>query len=68
MPDRKIAPPIKDPVDFAITLKPCSRFHLSNGAPVYYLNDGAEEVAALVLVFKAGNSYENKNGVAASCN
>jgi predicted Zn-dependent peptidase len=68
MPDRKIAPPIKDAVDFDITLKPCSRFNLSNGAPVYYINDGAEEVAALDFVFKAGNSYENKNGVAASCN
>ena len=68
MPDRKIAPPIKDAVDFNIRLKPYTRFDLSNGAPVYYINDGAEEVAALDFVFKAGNSYENKNGVAATAN
>ena len=68
MPDRKIAPPIKDAVDFNITLKPCTRLNLSNGAPVYYINDGAEEVAAIDFVFKAGNVYENKNGVAASAN
>ena len=68
MPDRKIAPPIKDAVEFNITLKPCTQFSLSNGAPVYYLNDGAEEVAMIEFVFKAGNSYENKNGVAATTN
>ncbi len=66
MPDRTIAPPIKDAIEFNITLKSCTRFSLSNGAPVYYINDGAEEVAMIEFVFKAGNSYENKNGVAAS--
>ncbi len=68
MPDRTIAPPIKDAVDFNITLKHCTQFNLSSGAPVYYINDGAEEVAALDFVFKAGNAYENKNGVAATTN
>jgi len=68
MPDRKIAPPIKDAIEFNITLNACSRFSLSNGAPVYYINDGAEEVAMIEFVFKAGNSYENKNGVAATTN
>jgi zinc protease len=68
MPDRTIAPPIKDPIEFTIALKPYTFFSLSNGAPVYYINDGAEEVAAIDFVFKAGNSYENKNGVAATTN
>lgn len=68
MPDRTIAPPIKDAIEFNITLKPCSRFSLLNGAPVYYINDGAEEVVMVEFVFKAGNCYENKNGVAASAN
>ena len=68
MPNRTIAPPIKDAIEFNITLKPCTRFLLANGAPVYYINDGAEEVAMIDFVFKAGNCYENKNGVAASTN
>ena len=68
MTDRTIAPPIKDAIEFNIALKPCTLFSLSNGAPVYYINDGAEEVAAIDFVFKAGNSYENKNGVAATTN
>lgn len=68
MPNRTIAPPIKDAIEFDITLKPYTRFSLSNGAPVYYINDGAEEVAAIDFVFKSGNSYENKNGVAATTN
>ena len=68
MPDRTIAPPIKDAIDYKITLKPCTKFLLSNGAPVYYINDGAEEVAMIDFVFDAGNSYENKNTVAAATN
>lgn len=68
MPDRTIAPPIKDPIEFTIALKPYTHFSLSNGAPVYYINDGAEEVAAIDFVFKAGNCYKNKNGVATTTN
>jgi predicted Zn-dependent peptidase len=68
MPDRTIAPIIKDAIEFDIHLKPYTLFLLSNGAPVYYINDGAEEVLMIEFVFKAGNSYENKNGVAASTN
>src|SRR6476660_1312693 len=66
--NRTISPPIKDAVEFNIILKPCQRFSLKNGAPVYYINDGAEEVAMIELVFNAGNSFENKNMVAASTN
>ncbi len=68
MPDRTIAPPIKDAIDFHITLKPYSQFALSSGAPVYYINDGAEEVAMVDFVFRAGNCFETKTGVAATAN
>jgi len=66
--NRTIAPPIKDAVDFNLTLKPCIKFSLSNGAPVYYINDGTEEVALIEMVFNAGNCFENKNLVAATTN
>lgn len=66
--DRTIPPPIKDAVAFNLTLKPYQKFSLSNGAPVYYINDGAEEVAMIEMVFNAGNSYENKNLIASTTN
>ena len=66
--DRTIPPPIKDAVEFNLTLKPYQKFSLSNGAPVYYINDGAEEVAMIEMVFNAGNSYENKNMIASTTN
>lgn len=68
MLNRTIAPPIKDAIDFEIVLKPCTRFSLSNGVPVYYINDGAEEVVMIEFVFDAGNNYENKNSVAGATN
>ena len=66
--NRTIAPPIKDAVEFNLTLKPYTKFSLSNGAPVYYINDGTEEVALVEMVFNAGNSFENKNLVASTTN
>jgi zinc protease len=66
--NRTVAPPIKDAVEFDITLKPYQQFFLGNGAPVYYINDGAEEVAMIELVFNAGNVFENKNLVASAAN
>ena len=68
MPDRKNAPQIKDAIEFNISLNPYSKYDLSNGVPLYYINDGAEEVAMVEWVFTAGNSYENKNGVAGTAN
>lgn len=68
MLDRTVSPPIKDAVEFNIKLKPYQQFFLTNGAPVYYINDGAEEVVMMELVFNAGNSFENKNTVAAATN
>lgn len=66
--NRTVSPPIKDAVEFNILLKPYQKFFLTNGAPVYYINDGTEEVVMIELVFNAGNSFENKNLVAASTN
>jgi len=68
MLNRTIAPPIKDAIDYTITLKPYTKFLLSNGAPVYYINDGAEEVAMIDFVFDAGNNFESKNAIAAATN
>ncbi len=68
MPKRTIAPPIKDAIDFDIILKPCTRFLLSNGVPVYYINEGEEEVVMIDFVFDAGNNYEKKNTIAAAVN
>jgi len=68
MLNRTIAPPIKDAIDYQIILKPYTKFLLSNGASVYYINDGAEEVSMLDFVFDAGNNFEKKNAIAAATN
>jgi len=66
--DRKIAPPIVDAVNFHLELKPYEKFTLDNGVPVYAINAGAEEVMSVEIVFFAGNSFEEKNVVAAATN
>ncbi len=66
--NRSKAPHIKDAVDFDLTLKPYTKINLDNGAPVYYINDGAEEVAMVELIFYAGNSFEQKKAIAAATN
>ncbi|HVZ95700.1 MAG TPA: pitrilysin family protein [Chitinophagaceae bacterium] len=66
--DRTVPPPIKDAIEFDLFLQPYKKSFLSNGVPVYYINDGAEEVAMIELVFNAGNYYENKNLVASAAN
>jgi predicted Zn-dependent peptidase len=66
--DRKIAPPIIDAVNFHLELKPYEKFTLDNGVPVYAVNAGAEEVMLMEMVFFAGNSFEEKNLVAAATN
>jgi predicted Zn-dependent peptidase len=68
MLDRTHPPPIKDAIEFNLTLKPCQEYLLKNGAKAYYINDGAEEVTMIEWIFDAGNSYENKNMVAAAVN
>ena len=66
--NRKIAPPIKDAIDYSLQLKPYQLITLDNGIPVYMIHAGAQEVIQLELVFYAGNSYESQKGVAAATN
>ena len=66
--DRKNAPPIIDAVNFHLDLKRYEKFTLDNGVSVYAINAGAEEVMLVELVFFAGNSFEEKNVVAAATN
>lgn len=68
MPDRKIAPQIKNAVDYTLTLKPYEYFELSNGIPVYAVNAGEQDVLQIEWVFKAGNAFEEKNLIAAATN
>lgn len=65
---RKIAPAIKEPVEFDIKLPPCEKSTLSNGVEVYSVNMGAEEVVMINWVFNAGNWYEDKKAVASATN
>jgi len=68
MLNRKIAPDIKDAVEFNLQLKPSEHFTLDNGVPVYSINAGAQEVTLIELVFYAGNWYEDQNIVAGTTN
>jgi zinc protease len=68
MTDRLAAPPIKDAVEFNLQLKPCEKFSLDNGIPVYAVDAGAQEVLQLELVFYAGNWFERQRSVAAATN
>ena len=68
MVDRKIAPPIKNAVDFNIQLQPYQKYTLKNGIEVFVVDAGVEEVIQLEWIFMAGNRYETKNLVAAATN
>jgi len=66
--NRKIAPPIKDAVEFDLKLKPYDKYVLRNGVELYAVNAGAEEVIQVEWVFFAGNSFEKKHMVASATN
>ncbi len=68
MLNRTVSPPIKNAVDLNLTLKPYEKIILKNGAPVYAINAGVEEVMMLEFVFYAGNCYEEKNIIASATN
>jgi len=42
--NRKIAPPVKDAIDYKLELKPFEHYTLDNGVPVYSISAGAQEV------------------------
>ena len=66
--DRTTPPLIKDAVELNLRLKPYDKFTLNNGADVYAVDAGAEEVLQVEWIFYAGNWFEKKNLVAASAN
>jgi zinc protease len=68
MLDRKQAPVIVDAVDFDLQLKFYQKFILKNGAKVYAIDAGAEEVMLVEWIFSAGNYFEEQNLVAATTN
>ncbi len=67
-PDRSKSPSIVDAVDFTLTLKPYEKYRLDNGAEVYAVDAGAEEVLLVEWVYFAGNCQEEENLVAATTN
>lgn len=66
--DRSIAPPIKDAIEFELTLPPYKKATLSNGVEVYTVDMGNEEAMMISWIFDAGNWWESKKGVAAAAN
>jgi predicted Zn-dependent peptidase len=68
MVNRKIAPPVKDPVEFDLKLPVATKHQLANGVEVYALDLGTEDTLQLNWVFYAGNSYEKKKLVASATN
>ena len=66
--DRKKIPGIVDAVDLKFQLKPYQKIVLHNGAEVYAIDAGAEEVMLVEWVFFAGNWFEEQNLVAATTN
>ncbi|MBO9562202.1 MAG: insulinase family protein [Niastella sp.] len=68
MLNRTIAPEIKEPVDFKISLPGCQKYTLSNGIEVYAVDMGSEETLMVNWVFYAGNWYEDSKAVAAATN
>ena len=63
-PDRTIAPPITNAVDFDFKLTRPELDTLDNGVEVWHLDAGVEEVMMLEMVFTAGNTWENRNMIA----
>jgi len=68
MLNRKIAPPIKDAVEFQMELPAYRKQVLKNGVEVFALDLGALDTLMVNWVFDAGNSYEEKSLVAAAAN
>jgi predicted Zn-dependent peptidase len=66
--DRSVAPKIVDAVDFHLSLRPYQKYVLKNGAEVYAIDAGAEEVMMVEWVYYAGDWFEDKNLVAAATN
>ena len=66
--NRSQPPHIKNAVELELKLKPYEKSILTNGAEVYAVNAGAEDVLLVEWVYYAGNWFEEKNLVAATAN
>jgi zinc protease len=66
--NRAIAPLIKDAREFELALPPCRIQTLSNGVELYLIDLGDVDALMISWIFNAGNSYEQKKGVAAAAN
>ncbi len=66
--NRKLAPNIKDAIEFNLQLKPHKKFTLDNGITVYTIDAGAQEVVQVELVFYAGNWFEQEKNTASTTN
>ena len=66
--NRAIAPPIKDAIEFELNLPPYRKHVLANGVEVYAIDLGSVEAMMVSWIFDAGNSWEEKKGVAAAAN
>lgn len=66
--NRTQPPHIKNAVELELNLKPYEKSTLNNGADVYAVNAGAEDVLLVEWVYYAGNWFEQKNLVAATAN
>ena len=64
MLNRKVAPVIKDAIEFELILPRYKKHVLSNGVEVYAIDLGTVDAMMINWIFDAGNSYEKKNGVA----
>src|SRR5215469_11564731 len=66
--DRTIAPPIKDAIEFELSLPPYQKHVLANGVEVFAIDLGNVEALMVSWIFDAGNSFESKKGVAGAVN
>lgn len=66
MPDRLVPPGIRSPREYQLRLPAYESITLKNGVPVYLINGGSQDVIKVEWVFRAGNTFESKPGVAAA--
>lgn len=62
--DRTKIPVIREAREVDYILPECKQVWFDNGVPLYYINQGSQEVISLDIVFPAGEYYQPKRGVA----
>jgi predicted Zn-dependent peptidase len=56
--NRRVAPPIKDAIEFELTLPPYTKHTLSNGVEVYRIELGKVDAMMISWIFDAGNYFD----------